>query len=31
MSKILHGADDNDDEKAIAIPPVFSENSRAKT
>ena len=40
MSKYLHAADndhaandkvdDNDDAKAIAIPRVFSENSRAK-
>ena len=27
MSKFLH--DDNDATKAIAIPPVFSENSQA--
>ena len=27
MSKLLH---DNNDAKAIAIPQVFSENSRAK-
>ena len=31
MSKFLHDDDDNDDAKAIAIPRVFSENSRAKT
>ena len=30
MSKVLHGDDDNDDAKAVAIPQVFSENSRAK-
>ena len=29
MSQFLHD-DDNDDAKAIAIPPVFSENSQAK-
>ena len=31
MSKVLHHEDDDhDDAKAIAIPRVFSENSRAK-
>ena len=31
MSQFLHDDDDeNDDAKAIAIPRVFSENSRAK-
>ena len=33
MSKFLHANDnndENDDAKAIAIPQVFSENSRAK-
>ena len=31
MSQFLHNDDDNDEDKAIAIPRVFSENSRAKT
>ena len=30
MSKFLHDNDDNDNNKAIAIPWVFSENSQAK-
>ena len=30
MSKFLHDHD-NDDARAIAVPRVFSENSRAKT
>ena len=30
MSKVLRDEDDNDDAKAIAIPRVFSENSRNK-
>ena len=30
MSKVLHGNNANDNAKAIAIPRVFSENSRAK-
>ena len=32
MSKVLHADDDidNDDAKAIAIPRIFFENSRAK-
>ena len=31
MSQFLHSNnDDNADAKAIAMPPVFSENSRAK-
>ena len=30
MSKFLHHNDDNNDAKAIAIPQVFSNNSRAK-
>ena len=33
MSKFLHDADDddnNDDAKVIAMPRVYSENSRAK-
>ena len=32
MTQILHDIDDenNDDTKAIALPRVFSENSRAK-
>ena len=29
MSMFLHDAYDNDDASAIAIPPVFSENSQA--
>ena len=29
MSKFLHD-DENGDAKTIAVPPVFSENSRAK-
>ena len=28
MSKFLHNDDDNDDAKTIAIPLVWSENSR---
>ena len=30
MSKILHNANEDDDTKAVAIPRVFLENSRAK-
>ena len=30
MPKFLYNADGNDDANAIAIPQVFSENSRAR-
>ena len=31
MSKFVHDADDEDGAKAIAMPRVFSDNSRAKS